>query len=588
MKAIRRTKIVCTLGPTVDNPEAVRELLRAGMNVARCNFSHGTHEEHRERIARLRRVAAEEHVPVAIMLDTKGPEIRTGKLRDGAEYELSADDRITITTEDVLGTRERVSISYRLLPKEMSPGGHIYVADGLIDLEVESIEGSEIHCVVRSGGTLGSRKNVNIPGVRVQLPAITEKDKDDILFGIAEGVDLIAASFIRKPGDIEDIKAVLREHDSAIRVIAKIEDQEGLSNIDEIARVSDGVMVARGDLGVQLAIEDIPLAQKRIILIANTLNKPVITATQMLDSMIQNPRPTRAELTDVANAIFDGTDAVMLSGETANGRYPTRACETLDRIARAVEASAEYRDRCASRNAVHGTGHDIGDAIARSTVTIALNTAATAIIAPSLRGNTPRMLSKYRPAQPIIAVTTTEAVQRQLLLYWGIIPLVSAEVADSERMVQNAIGHALERGYIEAADRVVTAAGIPLRSAIPMNTIKIHILGNVLNRGHDGFGGKVTGRVVRATDAAQAHRRLKLDGTEVLVTPVLTEDHLDLVPGLAGVVVEDQSQVAHEILHRMNERLALISEVPDPLSGLENGMTVTIDGDEKILYEGVL
>ena len=588
MKAIRRTKIVCTLGPTVDTPEAVRELLRAGMNVARCNFSHGTHDEHRERIARLRRVAAEEQIPVAIMLDTKGPEIRTGKLRDGAEYELSADDRITITTQDVLGTRERVSISYQYLPEEITPGGHIYVADGLIDLEVESIAGSEIHCVVRSGGTLGSRKNVNIPGIRVQLPAITEKDRDDILFGITEDVDLIAASFIRKPTDVEDIKAVLREHDSEIRVVAKIEDQEGLSNIDEIVRVSDGVMVARGDLGVQLAVEDIPLAQKRIILIANTLNKPVITATQMLDSMIQNPRPTRAELTDVANAIFDGTDAVMLSGETANGRYPTKACETLDRIARAVEASQEYREGCASRRSTYGTAHDIGDAIARSTVTIALNTDASAIITPSLRGNTPRMLSKYRPAQPIIAVTTTGTVQRQLLLYWGIIPLLSEEVADSERMVQNAIGHALDRGYIEAADRVVTAAGIPLRSAIPMNTIKVHILGNVLNRGHDGIGGKVTGRVVRATDAAQARRRLKLDGMEVLVTPVLSDDHLDMVPGLAGIVVEEQSQVPHDVLRGLNERLALISDVPDPLSGLEDGMTVTIDGEEKILYEGVL
>ncbi|MFW5689401.1 MAG: pyruvate kinase [Spirochaetota bacterium] len=588
MRTIRRTKIVCTLGPAVDNEQAVRELLGAGMNVARFNFSHGTHEEHRERIARLRTVSKEAGIPVALLLDTKGPEIRTGRIADDRTFELGVGDTITVTTDEVMGSRDRISITYKKLPGEVSAGHHLYIADGLIDLEVESVSGNDVRCVVRSGGTLGSRKNVNIPGVRVQLPAITEKDRNDILFGIEQGMDFIAASFIRKPSDVDQIQQILREQESPIRVIAKIEDQEGLENIEEIVRISDGVMVARGDLGVQLAVEDIPLAQKRIIALCNAHNKPVITATQMLDSMIENPRPTRAELTDVANAIFDGTDAVMLSGETATGRYPTRACETLDRIARAIERSPEYRDHAVGGINIRDESTDIGGAIAKATFVIATDVDAAAIIAPTLRGNSPRLLSRFRPAQAIIAVTTTELVQRQLLLYWGIVPLVAEEVVDSEQMVQNAIRNALERGLIGRADRVVTTAGIPLHSAIPMNTIKVHILGNVLNRGHEGFGGTATGRVIKAMDAQEAARRLRLDSSEVLVAPVLTEAHLELLPGLLGVILEDRSQVSHDEIRRANESLVFISEVPNALFGTEDGITVTLDGEEKIIYEGVI
>jgi len=588
MNKIRRTKIVCTLGPAVDDEESVRALLRAGMNVARFNFSHGTHEEHHDRIERLRTVSREEGIPVAIMLDTKGPEIRTGKLEGDRKFELAAGDRLTLTTDDILGNAERISISYKQLPGEITPGKHLYVADGLIDLEVVAVSGRDVACIVRSGGTLGSRKNVNIPGIRVQLPAITEKDRSDILFAIEEKMDLIAASFIRKPADVDQIHEILREHESPIRVIAKIEDNEGLSNIEEIVRVSDGVMVARGDLGVQLALEDIPLAQKRIIAFCNNHNKPVITATQMLDSMIENPRPTRAELTDVANAIFDGTDAVMLSGETATGRYPTKACETLDRIARAIEASPEYRDRVMGDFTLRETSNDVGGAVAKAAFVVASDVGAAAIIAPSLRGNSPRLLSRFRPSQPIIAVTTTELVQRQLLLYWGIVPIVSEEVVDSEQMVQNAIRNALDRGLIGRNDRVVTTAGIPLHSAIPLNTIKVHILGNILNRGHEGFGATATARVVKAMDAEEARKRLRLDSSEILVAPVLTEDHADLLPYLAGVVLEDRSQISHERIRELNEELVFISEVPNALFGIEDGITVTIDGEEKIIYEGVV
>mgnify|MGYP006268762075 CR=1 FL=1 len=585
--AIRRTKIVCTLGPAVDNDAGVAELLQAGMNVARFNFSHGTHEEHRERLARLRRIAGKQGIPVATLLDTKGPEIRTGKLADSEYYELEAGDTITITTEDVTGSRERVGISYKQLPDEVGPGHHLYIADGIIDLEVERVSGTDVHCVVRSGGTLGSRKNVNIPGVRVQLPAITEKDRRDIKFAVSEGMDFIAASFIRKAADVDEIRSILREHDSAIRIIAKIEDHEGLENIGDIVRVADGIMVARGDLGVQLAVEEIPLAQKRIISLCNRENKPVITATQMLDSMIENPRPTRAELTDVANAIFDGTDAVMLSGETASGAYPTKACETLDRIARAVEGSDEYQEKTLGQIIIKEESTDIGSAIAKATIIVAADVEPAAIVPPSLRGNTPPLLCKHRPAQGIIAVTTTEQVQRQLLLHWGIVPLISEEVHDSEMMVQNAIKNALSRGLITSRDRVVTCAGIPLRSAIPLNTIKVHILGHVLSRGHDGFGAKATGRVIKAHDAAEARRLLRGNGSEVLLTTVLTADHLELLPGLLGVIVESNSQVAYQTLQRTNPDLVLIAETPEAMQSIEDGITVTVDGEERIVYEGV-
>jgi len=588
MHSVRRTKIVCTLGPAVDSDAMIRGLLQAGMNVARLNFSHGNHVEHRERIARVRRISTEVGVPVALLLDTKGPEIRTGILENNASFELSTGDEIIMTTEDVAGTRERIGISYKHLPDEVLPGNHIFVADGLIDLEVKKVEGCEVTCVVRSGGTLGNRKNVNIPGVRVQLPAITEQDKADILFAIEEEMDFIAASFIRTPRNVEEIRQILREGESPIRIIAKIEDRQGLDNIDEIIRVSDGIMVARGDLGVQLAVEEIPLAQKRIIAKCNAGNKPVITATQMLDSMIENPRPTRAELTDVANAIFDGTDAVMLSGETAAGAYPIKACETLHKVALSVEQSEEYNLRSKEFFDYYDPDPDIGQAIAKATFFVASDVDAAAIIAPTLRGNTPRMLSKYRPIQIIIAVTTTEQVQRQLLLHWGIVPLVSGEVADSEAMVQNAIRNALDRGLIALSDRVVTTAGVPLHSAIPMNTIKVHILGNVLSRGQAGFGSKRTGRTVKVKNAAEAARRLRTDSGEVLLTQVLTGEFEDVLKRVAGVIVEEAPQISHERIRELNPEIACISQVPDALDSIENGITVTLDGDQKIVYEGTI
>lgn len=585
---VRRTKIICTLGPAVDDDEKIAALLSAGMNVARFNFSHGTHEEHEERLQRLRRVSASVGIPVATMLDTKGPEIRTGIVADDGQIELRNGESITLTTETVDGTAQRLSVSYQKLPTEIRRGNHIFIADGLIDLEVLSSEGTEIHCIVRNGGTLGSRKNVNVPGVKVGLPAITEKDEKDIAFAVHHGMDFIAASFIRRPQDVVEILNILAEHESPIRVVAKIENQEGLDNLEDIIRVAHGVMVARGDLGVQLATEDIPLAQKRIISACNRLRRPVITATQMLDSMIYNPNPTRAELTDVANAIFDGTDAVMLSGETAGGKFPVRSCQTLDRIARAVERSAEYRERCMDYFDDVTPGGDPGQAMARAAFIVAKDVEAAAIITPTLRGNSPRLLSQLRPSQPIIAVTVSDTTHRQLLLHWGIHPLRSDFVTDSDEMLQNAMRLALESGFARRLDRVVTVAGVPLNSPIPLNTVKVHFLGNILGRGQRGFGGRASGKMIKAASAAEARKKLSQDGTEILLTTSLTDQYRDILPRVRGVVLEEPSQIPPESIELLNPDVVVISEVPAAMFNFESQTFVTLDGHEKIIYEGVL
>ena len=588
MERLRKTTIVCTLGPAVDDLDRMKELLRAGMNIARFNFSHGNHEEQAQRLEMIRRAGDETGIPVGILLDTKGPEIRTGVMADDAKVDLEADDLITITTDEVEGTAERIGISYKQLPGEVGAGKHIFVADGLIDLEVVSVEGSDVHCVVRSGGTLGSRKNVNIPGVRVSLPAITEKDKKDIAFAIDHGMDFIAASFVRKPSDVTEIQRILQDRDCHAHVIAKIEDQEGLDNIEEIVRVSQGIMVARGDLGVQLSTEQIPLAQKRIIAACNRQNKPVITATQMLDSMIHNADPTRAELTDVANAIFDGTDAVMLSGETASGAYPTRATETLHRIAMAVEESPEYLSRCEKYFSFHQSSSDIGHAIAKAAYLVARDIEASAVVAPTIRGNTPRLLSKFRPRANIIAVTTSETAFRQLLLPWGIFPILSEHVTDSELMIQKALQRSLHRGYVERFDKVVTAAGIPVNSPFPMNTIKVHFLGNILNRGHKAMGPTCSGRIVKAATAKEAATAVRGTGDEILLTPALEDEHRPLLSSVIGVIVEGETYLSPDDARETNPDLVLIAEIPDAFSQFEDSQIVSLDGGEKIIYEGLL
>lgn len=585
----RKTRIVCTLGPAVSNPEAVVGLIRAGMNVARFNFSHGDHAEHLERLVMVRDAAAECGVHVATMLDTKGPEIRTGRIRNDEKVKLVAGNPIVLTTEEIEGDEQRVGISYERLPHEVTAGAHIFVADGLMDLVVERVEGGEIHCRVVSGGVLGSRKNVNVPGVRTSLPAMTEKDRGDIRFAIENEMDFVAASFIRKADDVRSIRDFIESFSSPMLLLSKIEDQEGLDNIDDIIRVSDGIMVARGDLGVQLELEEIPMAQKRIIEKCNRENRPVITATQMLDSMITNPNPTRAELTDVANAIFDGTDAVMLSGETANGAYPIRAAETLSRIAVAVETSPEFQLRSKRFFSMHSPSHDIGHSVAKAAISMAVEVEAAAIVTPSLRGNSPRILSKFRPEQKIIAVTTSERVCRQLMLTWGVTPLLTDYVRESELMIQNALRTAMEHGVINRLDKVVTAAGIPLNSPLMLNTIKVHFMGNILNRGHSGFGGRCSGRILKLGEAG-TERRLVETASEppILLVHQLSEADLPLAARARGIICEHALEVSPEALHAANNSIVVISEVNEAFDKFEEGAFVSLDGSEMIIYEGLL
>ena len=430
---IKKTKIVCTLGPASENEETLRELIKNGLNVCRLNFSHGSHEEHKGRMDLVKKLREELNMPTAILLDTKGPEIRTGKF-DVPEVFLEEGQTFTITMKDVIGDKERCTVSYKGLANDVKPGDTILIDDGLVGLTVKEVNNDDIVCEVQNSGIVKNHKGVNVPGVKVNLPAITEKDRSDIEFGIEQGIDFIAASFVRKVSDVLAIREILEENNAEhIKIISKIENQEGVENLDEIIEVSDGIMVARGDLGVEIPTEEIPVVQKLMIKKCNEAGKPVITATQMLDSMIRNPRPTRAEVTDVANAIYDGTDAIMLSGETAAGKYPVEAVKTMATIAkRAEETMRNRRDKI-------NKSKNVTDAISYATCTTAMDLEAKAILSSTASGHTARMVSKFRPDCPIVATTSNESVRRQLALTWGVLPLMREKSANIDQVIVNSI-----------------------------------------------------------------------------------------------------------------------------------------------------
>ncbi|MBU5673925.1 pyruvate kinase [Paenibacillus brevis] len=468
---MRKTKIVCTIGPSSESLENIKKLIMAGMNVARLNFSHGDYEEHGGRIKTIRQASAELGKSIAILLDTKGPEIRTGKLKE-EPIELEQDELITLTTEEILGDKDRISITYSDLPNDVEVGSTILIDDGLIGLTVLDIQGTEIKCRIVNGGTIKSKKGVNVPGVNISLPGITEKDANDIKFGIEQGVDFIAASFVRKASDVLEIRELLEKNNATqIHIISKIENQQGVDNLDEILEVSDGLMVARGDLGVEIPAEDVPLAQKRMIEKCNRAGKPVITATQMLDSMQRNPRPTRAEASDVANAIFDGTDAIMLSGETAAGKYPVESVLTMSRIAEKAESALEYREIFIKQSNAQQT--TVTEAISQSVANSALELNAKAIISSTETGYTARMVSKYRPKAPIIAVTTEESTMRRLALNWGVTPVKGQIATSTDEMFDYAMKGGLDSGLVKEGDLVVITAGIPLGRSGSTNLVKI-------------------------------------------------------------------------------------------------------------------
>ena len=460
---MKKTKIICTMGPNTNDRELIKQLALAGMDIARFNFSHGDHEEQAGRFALVESVRSELNLPIATLLDTKGPEIRTGLLKDDKKVTLVENQKYTLTTRDIVGDDKIGHITYEGLPKDISKGNTILIDDGLIELRVEDVvDGTEIVCRVINGGELGSKKGVNVPNVSIRLPGITQKDKDDIIFGIEQGFDFIAASFVRNAACIQEIKELLWSHDADIPVIAKIENAEGIKNLDEIIRVADGIMVARGDMGVEIPAEQVPHIQKEIIRKCNASYKPVITATQMLDSMIRNPRPTRAEVTDVANAIYDGTDVVMLSGETANGKYPLEALKMMVKIAESTEQ--DLFGRGVNYSNLHSK-RSISSAVANAAVQTAANLNAKAIVCPTISGFTARLTSKLKPEALIIGCSPYEPVLRKMQIYWGLKPIKTAVEKSTDKIIEHALQASENAGYLSEGDIAIVSAGIATNSA---------------------------------------------------------------------------------------------------------------------------
>ncbi|AMX82637.1 pyruvate kinase [Geobacillus subterraneus] len=580
----RKTKIVCTIGPASESVDKLVQLIEAGMNVARLNFSHGDHEEHGRRIANIREAAERTGKTVAILLDTKGPEIRTHNMENGA-IELKEGAKLVISMSEVLGTPEKISITYPGLIDDVSVGSKILLDDGLIGLEVTAADkqAGEIVTTVLNGGVLKNKKGVNVPGVRVNLPGITEKDRADILFGIRQGIDFIAASFVRRASDVLEIRELLEAHDALyIQIIAKIENEEGVANIDEILEAADGLMVARGDLGVEIPAEEVPLIQKLLIKKCNMLGKPVITATQMLDSMQRNPRPTRAEASDVANAIFDGTDAVMLSGETAAGHYPVEAVRTMHQIALRTEQALEHRDILSQRTKESAT--TITDAIGQSVAHTALNLDVAAIVTPTVSGKTPQMVAKYRPKAPIIAVTSNEAVSRRLALVWGVYTKEAPHVNTTDEMLDVAVDAAVRSGLVKHGDLVVITAGVPVGETGSTNLMKVHVISDLLAKGQ-GIGRKSAfGKAVVAKTAEEARQKM-VDGG-ILVTISTDADMMPAIEKAAAIITEEGGLTSHAAVVGLSLGIPVVVGVTNATSLFKDGQEITVDGGFGAVYRG--
>lgn len=471
---MRKTKIICTLGPATDQEEVLKELVNQGMNVARFNFSHGLYEEHKKRMDMLKKVREELHKPIAILLDTKGPEVRVKQFADG-KVTLKEGQLFTLTSEDVEGNEERVSVTYNRLYEDLETGMKVLIDDGLIEMKVEKVEHTNIVCRVLNGGVVSNNKGINVPDVNLSMPYLSEKDREDILFGIEQDVDFIAASFVQNKEDILQLRKLLAKNGGEdIKIIAKIENKQGVANVDEIIEVSDGIMIARGDMGVEIPFEEVPVIQKKIIKKVYEAGKSVITATQMLESMIKNPRPTRAEATDIANAVYDCTSAIMLSGETAAGAYPVEAVKAMVRIAEQAEKDINYRKRFFDH--ARAVNPDITDAICHATCTTALDMNAKAIIAVTKSGQSARMVSRYRPVSDIIGCATSEKVCRQLNLTWGVIPLLLQEESEIFTLFDHAIEAAEKIGVLEKGDLTVMTSGVPIGQSGTTNMIKVQIV----------------------------------------------------------------------------------------------------------------
>ena len=574
---MRKTKIICTLGPSTDKEGVLRELIANGMNVARFNFSHGSHEEHLGRLEKLKALREELGKPVAALLDTKGPEIRLKDFKNGVEN-LVAGQTFTLTTRDVEGTNEICSITYKDLPMDVEPNGTIMLDDGLIKLQIQTVNDTDIVCTVLNNGKIKNKKGVNVPGVHLSMPYMSQRDKDDIIFGIQQGYDFIAASFVRTAQDVYDIRNLLNQYDSNIRIIAKIENREGVNNIDSILAAADAVMVARGDLGVEIDFTELPGIQKTIIDRSFSFGKPIVTATQMLDSMIVNPRPTRAEISDVANAIYDGTSAIMLSGETAAGAYPVEALKTMSAIAERTETENHARVEYLTE-ATNGK-ISVSDATAHAACLTAKDVNAAAIVTVSESGNTARLLSKYRPQQPIIACVMKEQVQRQLSLSWGITSLMMPLAHSTDELIEMSTALAKENGFLHNGELAVVTAGVPVGISGTTNMIKIHMVGNCLATGVGVGRGKTD--LVSASGKACVCRTLeevkaKFRPGMVLVVPSTTNEMLGYVRDAAALVVEEPGLNSHAAIVGNSLLKPTIVGAAGACSHIRDGLDIAVD-----------
>ena len=574
---MRKTKIICTLGPSTDKDGVLRELIANGMNVARFNFSHGSHEEHKGRLDLLKSLREELGKPVAALLDTKGPEIRLKDFKNGTEM-LEAGQAFTLTTRDVEGTKEICSITYKDLPQDVAPGGTIMLDDGLIKLQIQTVNDTDIVCTVLNNGKIKNKKGVNVPGVHLSMPYMSQRDKDDIIFGIEQGFDFIAASFVRTAQDVYEIRNLLNEYDSNIRIIAKIENREGVNNIDSILAAADAVMVARGDLGVEIDFTELPGIQKTIIDRSFSFGKPIVTATQMLDSMIVNPRPTRAEISDVANAIYDGTSAIMLSGETAAGAYPVEALKTMSAIAERTEQEGFHlRGRQMDSNPGKIS---VSDATAHAACLTARDVNAAAIVTVSESGTTARLLSKYRPQQPIIACVMREQVQRQLSLSWGITPLMMSLAHSTDELIEMSTALAKENGYLHNGELAVVTAGVPVGVSGTTNMIKIHMVGNCLATGV-GVGpenaevSNATGKACVCRTLDEVHAKFKPG--MVLVVPSTSNEMLNYVRDAAALVVEEPGLNSHAAIAGKALLKPTVVGAVGATSHIRDGLMIAVD-----------
>lgn len=579
MREIRKTKIVCTLGPSTDKGDVLRQLMQEGMNVARFNFSHGSHEEQKARLDKLVALREELDLPVAALLDTKGPEIRLKELK-GGKAELKEGQLFTLALGDFVGDASRVAITYEDLHNDVKAGDRILIDDGLIEMKVVRLDGTDIVCEVINGGMISNKKGVNVPNVELSMPFISETDYSDIVFGIENGFDFIAASFTRTADDILQIRKILEEHDcKSVNIIAKIENKQGVDNIDDIIRVSDGIMVARGDMGVEIPMEDVPVIQKVLIEKVYKAGKQVITATQMLDSMMKHPRPTRAEATDVANAVYDGTSAIMLSGETAAGDYPVEALQTMVKIATRTEQDINYTSRLKKRGIL--INPDITNAIAHATCTTAMDLNASAIITVSNSGRTARMVSKYRPTCPIIGCSVNKDVCRKMSLSWGVTPLLVELKHNSDELFDHAVDKAEEMGLIKQGEIVVLTAGVPLGISGTTNMIKVHVAGHILMQGK-GLNDKVdSGNMCVVNSAEELKEKFKVG--DIIVAKDTCNEMMEQIRLSSGLILEKNSINCHGAIAGLSLDIPVLIGAENATQILKSGAFVTLDGKKGIV-----